>query len=204
MLWLLIVGGAAATRPFGPGPFGADALESLAVGALLLAFASSAQVRSLLADIGRPRALFVTALLGLVLWGQLARDNRTSFPFLHWSMYTDPDPPRTYLEFEVRYRNGETGPFRFGQLTSFSGSKFLAPKGRALESRITKWLDPARGALVPDEARAALAKLVATYNARHRDNPVASLAVVRRRVPSSGFAGRESVLREPLFEMGFE
>jgi hypothetical protein len=204
VLWGLAVGGASATRPFEGGFFGPEALESLAAGVLLLAFAASQRLRSLLTGIGAPRALFVTALLGLLLWGQLARDNRASFPFLHWSMYTSRTPSNAYLEFEVRYRNGETGPFPFGQLTSFSGSKFLAPQGRALENRITKWSRPAPGAPVPAMARAELAKLAATYNARHRDNPVASMSVVRRTVPIHDFTGRESVLREPLLEIGFD
>jgi len=204
VLWGLVVGAARATRPFEAGLLGPEVLESLAAGALLLAFASSRQVRSQLAGIGSPRALFVIALLGLVLWGQLARDNRASFPFLHWSMYTSRAPSNEYLEFEVRYRNGETGLFPFGQLTSFSGSKFLAPQGRALENRLTKWLRPGPGAPVPAMARAELAKLAATYNARYRGNPVVSMTVVRRTVPIQDFTGRESVLREPLLEMGFD
>jgi hypothetical protein len=200
-LWGFVVCAALATRPFETGFFGPEALESVAVGALLLAFASSRRIRALLVGIGAPRALFVIALLGLSLWGQLARDNRTTFPFLHWSMYTSKAPQSRYVEFEVCYRNGETGLFPFGQFTSFSGSKFLPSRGRTLENRITKWLDPARGARGPDTARAELAKLAATYNARHRDNPLAALSVVRRSVPIHDFAGRASVSREVLLEM---
>ena len=204
VLWLLVVGGALATRPFEADCCGHDAFESLAMGALLLAFAASRRVRSLLGGIGLPRALFVSALLGLALWGQLARDNRVSFPFLAWSMYTKQDPPSEYLDFEVRYRNGETGRFPFGQLASFAGSKFMVPQGRALENRITQWLDPERGALDPETARTELGKLVATYNARHPDNPVVSMTVLRCSVPIRDFAGRESVVREPLLEVGFD
>lgn len=200
LVWLIVVAGAAATRPFER----AERIESLAIGALLLAFASSARVRELLAAIGRPRAAFVIALLGLVLWGQLARDARASFPFLPWSMYTNPAPQPAYLEFEARYRDGATGPFPFGALATFAGSKFLSSKGRALENRITQWLDPARGALAPDRARAELGKLAATYNAQHPGDPVVSIAVVRRVVPIQAFASRESIAREPLLELAIE
>ena len=203
-LWALVVAGANATRPFEGGLRGTVALESLAVGLLLLALALSSRLRSLLGAIGRVRALWVIALLALVLWGQLARDNRASFPFLHWSMYTSPTPANEYLDFEVRYRSGRTGLFPFGALATFSGSRFVASQGRALEARAAQWLAPARGGPVPQSARAELAKLVATYNARHRDDPIATLIVARRRVPIRDFAGRTSVLREPLLEMDFD
>lgn len=203
-LWLLVVGGAMSTRPFKKGLFGLDGLESMAFLLLLLAFASSARLRALLAGIGRPRALLVAAVLGLVLWGQLARDNRVSFPFLHWSMYTHKRPPNHYLEYVATYRSGEAGLFPFGRLTLFSGSQVLDPQGRMLESRITMWLTPEEGEIASDAARAELEKLVATYNAAHAADPVVRLSVMRRRVPIQGFTGRESIRSEALLEMRFD
>lgn len=200
LLWLLVVAGARATRPLDAR--GPDGIESTAILVLLLTFAASQRLRSLLADVGRLRALFVIALLGLVLWGQLARDNHASFPFLPWSMYTATNPSNEYLEFEVRYRSGGTGPFAFGRLASFRGSKFLPSRGRALENGITKRLR--RNPFVPDRARAELAKLVATYNRQNPSDPVVALTVVRRVVPIHAFTGRDSVRREPLLEMGFD
>jgi hypothetical protein len=203
-VWLLVVGGAMATRPFKKGLFGPDGLESMAFLVLLLAFASSRRLRALLASIGRPRALLVTAVLALVLWGQLVRDNRVSFPFLQWSMYTKKDPPNDYLEYVARYRSGDTGLFPFGRLTSFSGSQLSDSQGRVLENRITKWLDPEEGEVASDAARAELAKLVATYNAGHGDDPVVHLAVMRRSVPIRGFTGRESIRSEQILELRFD
>jgi hypothetical protein len=203
-LWLLVVGGAMSTRPFKKGLFSLDGLESMAFLLLLLALASSARLRALLAGIGRPRALLVAAVLGLVLWGQLARDNRVSFPFLHWSMYTHKRPPNHYLEYVATYRSGEAGLFPFGQLTLFSGSQVLDPQGRMLESRITTWLTPEEGEIASDAARAELEKLVVTYNAAHAADPVVRLSVMRRRVPIQGFTGRESIRSEALLEMRFD
>lgn len=202
LLWLLVVCGARVTRPVEGGLLGTDAIESAAVLVLLLAFASSQRLHALLAAIGAPRALFVTALLALVLWGQLARDNRASFPFLHWSMYTARNPSNEYLEFDVRRRSGEAGPFPFGDLASFSGSAFLPSRGRALENAVTKWLG--RETFDPARARAELAKLVATYNGQHPADPVVSLTVARRVVAIRDFEDRDSVGREPLLEMAFD
>jgi hypothetical protein len=203
-LWLLVVGGALATRRFKKGLFGPDGLESMAFLVLLLAFASSARLRALLAGIGRPRAPLVAAVLGLVLWGQLARDNRVSFPFLQWSMYTHEDPPNHYLEYVATHRSGAAGLFPFGRLTAFSGSQASNAQGRVLENRITKWLTPEEGEIASDAARAELAKLVATYNAAHAGDPVVRLSVMRRSFAIRGFTGRESIRSEALLEMRFD
>lgn len=202
LLWLLVVVGASAARPLEEGLLGPDGIERVAVLGLLLAFASSRRLRALLAGIGAPRAFFVIALVCFVLWGQLARDNRASFPFLHWGMYTSRAPSNEYLDFEVRYRNGETGLFPFGELASFSGSMFLPSRGRALENGVAKWLRPE--AATPDRARAELAKLAATYNRLHPGAPVVSMTVVRRVVPIRAFTGRETVRREPILELRFD
>lgn len=203
-LWAIVVGSAPATSSAGGELAAPDLIERAAIGLLLLGFASSARLRTLLAVIGALRACLVLALLGLVLWGQILRDNRTSFPFLHWSMYTRSAPPTDYVDFEVRHRSGATGTFPFERLTSFSGSNFLRPRGRALETRVTSWVRAGDGSLAPAAARAELAKLVAIHNARHGDDPIVALTVVRRVVPLHGFTGRESVGREPLLELRFD
>lgn len=203
-LWLLVVGGARATRRFEKDLFDLDGLECLAYLVLLLSFASSKRLRMLLAGMGPVRSFLVAAVLGLVLWGQLARDNRVSFPFLEWSMYTHKRPASDYLEYVATHRSGGTGPFPFGQLIVFAGSQVLSPQGRMLESRFARWFDREAGEIASDGARAELAKLVATYNAMHGADPVVRLSVMRRNVPIHAYAGRASIRSEVLLELRFD
>jgi hypothetical protein len=196
--WLLVVGAAMATRTFKRGLWGADGLESAAMLILLLGCASSQRLRASLAGIGMPRLLFVAGLTGLVLWGQLVRNNRVSYPFLQWSMYTKKDPPNEYFEYRVRHRSGEQGLFRFGELMAFTG-----PEGRVLENRIARALQPDAEGGLPAAGSDALRELVATYNRSHQEDPVVHMLVTRLTVPIRDFAGRESIRREPVLEVRF-
>ncbi len=69
---------------------GGVAVESFFYLALLLCFAQSRALRSLLAHLHPGHKLFLALLLGLLTLGHLWQKSRYTFPFVTWSMYGDP------------------------------------------------------------------------------------------------------------------
>jgi hypothetical protein len=73
----------------------------------------------------RSAATFVAILVVMLPTAQVLRNSRLTYPFDQWTMYGNPSPPTTFLEFIVTDSQGEEYAYPFSRIAPASPRTFM-------------------------------------------------------------------------------
>lgn len=153
------------------------------LGGLLVTAHAARRARSF-RNIGRARQVVLAGLVWSLLAGQVAGESRDTYPFVTWSMYTNPEPEPKYLELRARLASGRTVPFPLREVVPTTGvlptrqgvvELLEGEDGESGEDRVGE--RPTRGAAV-------VTRLVDLYNRRNPEDPVVSLEILQHNIVS--------------------
>lgn len=145
---------------------------------------------------------FTVGLLVFLAFGQVARKDHRTFPFLTWGMYGNVPRNRapTFYEYIGKLRSGANIPFYPVEVLPAAGFRImneLANRVNAIET--AKTLDERTREMT--KYQATLKALVHLYNKDHKDDPILTIFVSKYQTPLDNYKRDAITHRQFLMEI---
>lgn len=165
-------------------------LEAGMILGLLLCLAAHRSLSAALGTVRGTRAIALLGLLGLVAVAQVIDKTRATYPFLSWSMYSEPEVMPTYVEYKATLASGRVIDFPFHEIVPTFERRSVS---HGLTRRLARRSQPPGHLYFIEEAERLIESLAKIYNARHPSDQIEHVEVRYRAVPLQEFEGPASI-----------
>lgn len=152
------------------------------------------------AGIERYKLILIWVLIFMAILGQGLKDNKLTYPFSYWGMYSSPYTSNSFLEYNITLKDGTSLHYPFDEVTYFSRRAFMRKiddKHRAATS--TSASDTTAKHEVRENLDDMLRALSAIYETNHPGTEIIKFEIDEVRIPIHNWEGKKSLTRNNTY-----
>lgn len=136
------------------------------------------------------RKCFILLGIMAIIFSQLYREDRRTYPFAHWGMYSSASPSQSVIYFNAVHQSGREQQFPFHRISPSSSPRAFMAKIR--NNYYRPFLHAKTGSDEKEKAelelRRILVELAGIYNQAHPDDPIMELSVGMALINPHGYS----------------
>lgn len=146
-----------------------------------------------LSKIGKFRLIFFVILSILLFSGQGIKNNRITYPFSYWGMYSSSNAPNTFIEYNIELSSGEKIHYPFEIITNYSPRAFMR--------KIENLLPPNAGS--EEQLEELLLSLRNILEQQYPEKEVSKIIIERVKVPVNKWDKIRSLKKSTIHTLHF-
>ncbi len=152
--------------------------------------------------LGVLRVTIISLILFCTILGQGLKNNKLTYPFSYWGMYSDKYTGNTYTEFLISLDDGTELHYPFRDLTFFSRRAFMR-KVENMDRIVNRFPDSDEMVARVDQKKldSFLTGLTLIYERQNPDSKVVRFDIYLVSIPVHNWQGLESLHRTPSYTL---